>query len=86
MVDLARAINLFFAVTKNKPNLSVTIFGFVFLSISAYYALRKYRRPPLPPGPKGRYPLMRMTFDLPRHHIVRTLVPLCRTASLAATP
>jgi hypothetical protein len=53
-------------------NIHLAVIGFCVLGLLVYYAVREYRRPPLPPGPKGPVPLLGMTFDLPKHHIVST--------------
>lgn len=51
-------------------NISKLVAGLCILCVIIYYAVREYRRPPLPPGPKGRFPWMGMTFDMPKHHVV----------------
>lgn len=52
---------------------SLASISFCVVTLVAYYVVREFRRPPLPPGPKGRFPLLGMTFDLPKHHLVSIL-------------
>ena len=79
MADLAFGPTSFLLEIKNKANLFTIISGFVVVGTIAYYAILQYRREPLPPGPKGRYPLLGMTFDVPKHHLVSYLCHFART-------
>lgn len=41
--------------------------GVMVGALCLQYVLGK-RKPPLPPGPKGRFPLLGITFDMPKFH------------------
>lgn len=62
------------AQLKRFANIWLTALGLCVFGIVAWYVAREWRRAPLPPGPKGRIPLMGMTFDMPKHHIVSDLL------------
>ena len=40
--------------------------GIFVALIALLHLARTWNRPPLPPGPHGRYPFLGMTFDMPR--------------------
>jgi hypothetical protein len=67
----------------NFSSPSIVLLGIVVVVLLLSYVVRRQRYAPLPPGPKGRYPLVGMTFDMPK---VKPWVQLAEWAKYVATP
>jgi hypothetical protein len=55
----------YLTLDRNLPSI-LLILAFIIVVTAAYFGGLLRRRPPLPPGPKGRFPLVGMTFDMPK--------------------
>ncbi|KAL9560682.1 hypothetical protein ACKAV7_015173 [Fusarium commune] len=44
---------------------AIVLIGTLLATLVIWRLVETWRRPPFPPGPKGRYPFMGMTFDMP---------------------
>lgn len=64
--DVRMSLNLVFNDVLSKPSLAMSLVVAIGLCIMGVFWRFSRRRLPLPPGPKGRFPLMGMTFDMPK--------------------
>ena len=64
--DVKMSLNLAFYEGSQKPSLAPSLLVGIGICILGVFWWVSCRRLPLPPGPKGRFPFMGMTFDMPK--------------------